>query len=171
MSASALSLTLCISFTRAFIKVKETNRVFQSKDCSSERRHMDFAISTCDFPKRPHSDWRKSKTTNHSAAVWGKSQVDERRYPCPSFGCLTLISTGYLETRLNAQLHLPSAVEKSGIDVPERFWGSYRPGVYFGLKTRSQSDLLFGLMWMIPELVRITVHRGRLFKVDFKEHF
>ena len=61
---------------------------------------------------------------------------------------------GYLETRLTAQLNSPSAVVKSGLAVPGRFWGSYRPGVYFGMKTRSPSDLLTGLMWMVPELVR-----------------
>ena len=37
------------------------------------------------------------------------------------------------------------------ISSPSRFWGSYRPGVYFGLKTRSlPADLLAGLMWMLP---------------------
>jgi hypothetical protein len=61
---------------------------------------------------------------------------------------------GYLETRLTAPLNAPNAVLKSGLSVPNKFWGSYRPGVYFGLKTRSPSDLLTGLMWMVPELVR-----------------
>ena len=61
---------------------------------------------------------------------------------------------GYLETRLTAPLNSPSSVVKSGLAVPGRFWGSYRPGLYFGMKTRSPSDLLTGLMWMVPELVR-----------------
>ena len=61
---------------------------------------------------------------------------------------------GYLETRLTTPLNAPSAVIKSGLSVPNRFWGSYRPGVYFGMKTRSPSDLLSGIMWMVPELVR-----------------
>ncbi|KAI0240630.1 Mannosyl-oligosaccharide glucosidase [Lamellibrachia satsuma] len=33
---------------------------------------------------------------------------------------------------------------------PERFWGSYRPGVYFGLKTRSPHSPVVGMMWMTP---------------------
>ena len=61
---------------------------------------------------------------------------------------------GYLETRLTASLNAPNAVTKSGLAVPHRFWGSYRPGLYFGMKTRSPSDLLTGLMWMVPERVR-----------------
>ncbi|MCJ8748999.1 hypothetical protein PDJAM_G00171070 [Pangasius djambal] len=31
---------------------------------------------------------------------------------------------------------------------PERFWGSYRPQVYFGMKTRSPRSVVTGLMWM-----------------------
>ena len=61
---------------------------------------------------------------------------------------------GYLETRLTTPLRAPNAVIRSGLAEPHRFWGSYRPGVYFGMKTRSPSDLLTGIMWMIPELAR-----------------
>ncbi|XP_023654927.1 mannosyl-oligosaccharide glucosidase isoform X2 [Paramormyrops kingsleyae] len=31
---------------------------------------------------------------------------------------------------------------------PQRFWGSYRPQVYFGMKTRSPRSMVTGLMWM-----------------------
>ena len=31
---------------------------------------------------------------------------------------------------------------------PERFWGSYRPNLYFGLKTRSPRSPVVGLMWL-----------------------
>lgn len=31
---------------------------------------------------------------------------------------------------------------------PERFWGSYRPQVYFGMKTRSPNSVVTGMMWM-----------------------
>ena len=40
---------------------------------------------------------------------------------------------GYLETRVNTALDYPKVVRESGLDVPDRFWGSYRPGVYFGI--------------------------------------
>jgi hypothetical protein len=61
--------------------------------------------------------------------------------------------SGYLETRINTPLNVPKAVAKTGLAVPSLFWGSYRPGVYFGLKTRSPADLLTGLMWMLPDKV------------------
>ncbi|KAL4640485.1 mannosyl-oligosaccharide glucosidase-like [Arapaima gigas] len=32
--------------------------------------------------------------------------------------------------------------------APDRFWGSYRPQVYFGMKTRSPRSVVTGLMWM-----------------------
>ena len=61
---------------------------------------------------------------------------------------------GYLETRVHTPLNLPRAVDKNGLQVPRLYWGSYRPGVYFGLKTRSPADLLFGMMWMIPDKIK-----------------
>ena len=42
----------------------------------------------------------------------------------------------------------------NGLQVARLYWGSYRPGVYFGLKTRSPADLLFGMMWMIPDKIK-----------------
>lgn len=61
---------------------------------------------------------------------------------------------GYLETRVTTPLNAIKAVNESGLEVPERFWGSYRPGLYFGMKTRSPTpDLLTGLMWMLPEYI------------------
>ena len=66
----------------------------------------------------------------------------------------TYLLTGYLETRVHTPLKLPRAVDKNGLQVPKLYWGSYRPGVYFGLKTRSPADLLFGMMWMLPDKIR-----------------
>eukprot|EP00095_Tigriopus_kingsejongensis_P012036 snap_masked-scaffold90_size386344-processed-gene-0.0 protein:Tk12036 transcript:snap_masked-scaffold90_size386344-processed-gene-0.0-mRNA-1 annotation:"mannosyl-oligosaccharide glucosidase-like" len=60
---------------------------------------------------------------------------------------------GYWQTRVNTPLSAPRVVDQSGLDVPSRYWGSYRPGVYFGLKTRSPHDLLAGLMWFLPDQV------------------
>ena len=60
---------------------------------------------------------------------------------------------GYLETRVNTPLDYPRVVRQSGLDVPDRFWGSYRPGVYFGMKTRSAKDIVTGLMWFLPRHV------------------
>ena len=48
---------------------------------------------------------------------------------------------------------------------PSRFWGSYRPQNYFGLKTRSQKSPVFGLMWFsqfsgIPPTIRHWCNQG-----------
>jgi len=57
---------------------------------------------------------------------------------------------GYLETRVNSPLAAPKVALPSEYD--DRYWGSYRPGVYFGLKTRDPESLLAGLMWFLPNL-------------------
>ena len=60
---------------------------------------------------------------------------------------------GYLETRVNTPLDYPRVVKQSGLDVPDRFWGSYRPGLYLGMKTRSPKDVVTGAMWFLPRYV------------------
>lgn len=42
-------------------------------------------------------------------------------------------------------------VRNAGLNDPERYWGSYRPGTYFGMKTRDPHSLLMGLMWFSPQ--------------------
>ncbi|KAG0724760.1 Mannosyl-oligosaccharide glucosidase [Chionoecetes opilio] len=56
---------------------------------------------------------------------------------------------GYVETRVNTPIASPKVVTRSGLDVPERYWGTYRPGVYFGTRTRHPTSLLTGLMWFV----------------------
>ncbi|CAG5036791.1 unnamed protein product [Parnassius apollo] len=63
---------------------------------------------------------------------------------------------GYLETRVNTPFDDEKAVQETGLMVPERYWGTYRPGVYFGFKSREPRSPVFGLMWY--ELG--TTHKG-----------
>ena len=91
---------------------------------------------------------KKSKKSNSNV----KTFVQIFFLGCVIYGIYLFVYQGYLETRVHTPLKVPKAVEKTGLQVPNLFWGSYRPGVYFGLKTRSPADLMFGLMWMIPEL-------------------
>lgn len=74
------------------------------------------------------------------------------------FTCLAIAAgvsyVGYLETRVNTPYDDHKMVVSSGLDVPERFWGSYRPGVYFGMKTRDPRSLVTGLMWYVPSELR-----------------
>lgn len=37
---------------------------------------------------------------------------------------------------------------------PEKFWGSYRPHTYFGLKTRDPHSMVVGLMWYFPNKLK-----------------
>ncbi|KAA0202272.1 hypothetical protein HAZT_HAZT002463 [Hyalella azteca] len=75
--------------------------------------------------------------------------------------CMTLASSvilgvayflylGYLETRVNTPLSAPKVVTKTGLDVPDRYWGTYRPGVYFGTRVRHPTSPVTGLMWFLP---------------------
>ncbi|XP_049883221.1 mannosyl-oligosaccharide glucosidase [Pectinophora gossypiella] len=54
---------------------------------------------------------------------------------------------GYLETRVNTPFDDEKVVQESGLMVPDRYWGSYRPGVYMGMKSREPRSPVFGLMW------------------------
>lgn len=66
-------------------------------------------------------------------------------------GCIGF--KGYLETRVNTRFDNLKMVEKTGLQVPDRYWGSYRPGTYFGLKTRDPYSLVAGLMWYFPKKI------------------
>ncbi|XP_076046387.1 mannosyl-oligosaccharide glucosidase isoform X2 [Oratosquilla oratoria] len=57
---------------------------------------------------------------------------------------------GYMETRINTPFNAPKVVMKTGVDVPERYWGTFRPGAYFGTRTRHPISLVTGLMWFVP---------------------
>lgn len=45
-------------------------------------------------------------------------------------------------------------VKNAGLNEPERYWGTYRPGTYFGMKTRDPHSLQMGLMWFAPNRLR-----------------
>ncbi|KAM8718824.1 hypothetical protein ACLKA7_001521 [Drosophila subpalustris] len=68
--------------------------------------------------------------------------------------CLAIASyfgyLGYLETRVNTPYDNQKMVLRTGLDDPERYWGSYRPQTYFGMKTRDPHSLVMGLMWYTP---------------------
>ncbi|KAL3863051.1 hypothetical protein ACJMK2_004833 [Sinanodonta woodiana] len=57
----------------------------------------------------------------------------------------------YLREKVAIPVDAPKVLPKEAGTVeadPERFWGSYRPQLYFGLKTRSPASPLFGFMWL-----------------------
>ncbi|XP_078588118.1 mannosyl-oligosaccharide glucosidase-like [Branchiostoma floridae x Branchiostoma japonicum] len=68
-----------------------------------------------------------------------------------------------LRSRVNTPLDAPRVVEEGATGAtrsPDRFWGTYRSNVYFGMKTRSPRSLVTGMMWMVqysravPRIVR-----------------
>lgn len=50
-------------------------------------------------------------------------------------------------------LHLPKVISDASSHERSHslFWGSYRPGIYFGMKHRSPKSLLFGVMWTVQD--------------------
>ncbi|XP_026480750.1 mannosyl-oligosaccharide glucosidase isoform X1 [Ctenocephalides felis] len=75
-------------------------------------------------------------------------------------GCICLLVAlgfgymGYLETRVNTPFDDQKMVPPPDRQDMQRFWGSYRPGAYFGLKTRDPLSLVTGLMWYFPQRLR-----------------
>ncbi|KAH8395183.1 hypothetical protein KR222_000519 [Zaprionus bogoriensis] len=71
-------------------------------------------------------------------------------------GCICLVIAsyfgylGYLETRVNTPFDNQKMVLRTGLEDPDRYWGSYRPHAYFGMKTRDPHSLVMGLMWYMP---------------------
>lgn len=59
---------------------------------------------------------------------------------------------GYLETRVNTPLDEKRIVSKQ--QESEKFWNTYRPNTYFGLKTRDPNSMVLGLMWYFPNKLR-----------------
>nr|SVE69679.1 EOG090X02G1 [Eubosmina coregoni] len=107
-------------------------------------------------PEAKKVRFKKSERTDATDdATAGKSS---------SFGIYSIIATviiaivswfvyqGYLETRVNSPLAESKVALATSHAFPERYWGSFRPGVYFGIKTREPESLLAGLMWFIPKL-------------------
>nr|SVE77481.1 EOG090X02G1 [Daphnia lumholtzi]SVE78111.1 EOG090X02G1 [Daphnia lumholtzi] len=74
---------------------------------------------------------------------------------------------GYLETRVNSPLTENKVAFPSSHDFPERYWGSFRPGVYFGMKSRDTNSLLAGLMWFMPDVAAVG---DNLEQYGWKEH-
>ncbi|ELT88875.1 hypothetical protein CAPTEDRAFT_181793 [Capitella teleta] len=66
-------------------------------------------------------------------------------------GILYVHHHAQLRDRIKTPLDAPKIIDPLATSAamdPHRFWGSYRSGLYFGLKTRSPQSPVVGLMWM-----------------------
>ncbi|XP_014216045.1 mannosyl-oligosaccharide glucosidase GCS1-like [Copidosoma floridanum] len=54
---------------------------------------------------------------------------------------------GFKSTRVNTPFSHDKLVDWSKLDKQEYYWGTYRPGLYFGTKTRVPYSLVTGMMW------------------------
>ncbi|XP_075222414.1 mannosyl-oligosaccharide glucosidase isoform X2 [Lycorma delicatula] len=63
---------------------------------------------------------------------------------------------GYMESLVTTTFDNNPMVVKSSLEVPSKYWGTYRPGVYFGMKTREPYSPVFGIMWYLPRILRAT---------------
>jgi hypothetical protein len=62
----------------------------------------------------------------------------------------SLYYNAWLSSFVNTPLNEPRIVNETDYKAPEnldRFWGTYRSNLYFGLKTRSVNPLMVGMMW------------------------
>jgi hypothetical protein len=63
---------------------------------------------------------------------------------------LSWLYNNWLAGRINTPLNEPKIVDPLSYTSSEnldRYWGTYRPNLYFGLKTRSQNPFQIGMMW------------------------
>ena len=64
------------------------------------------------------------------------------------YGIYTVWLNAALRNMVNTPLGVAQIISPTASSAqvdPERFWGSYRPGVYFGLKTRSPHSPVVGM--------------------------
>ncbi|XP_018377685.1 PREDICTED: mannosyl-oligosaccharide glucosidase GCS1 [Trachymyrmex cornetzi] len=99
-----------------------------------------------------------------------KSKSKRMQFPIKPINLMIIVSLviaiwigykGYLQTRINTPYNGKKAFTGYGLDSLDRYWGTYRSGVYFGLKTRDPHSLVTGLMWYFPRFLR---HDGTGFR-------
>lgn len=100
---------------------------------------------------------RESSMGNGSKSRQNDSQSSSRNFAMFLFTSLIVIAPlmflwyqHILRSSVTTPLSVPRTIAddaSSAARSPGRFWGTYRPGVYFGMKTRSQRSPVAGLMW------------------------
>lgn len=122
-----------------------------------QRKNLTISGKTAGKLSDKHSSSSNcSNFTNRSNTIY-KNYISYWKEVLVCFVMIIAVSfsyIGYLETRVNTPYDNKRTIIKSGLDVPEKFWGTYRPGTYFGLKTRDKESLVTGLMWYFPRRLK-----------------
>ena len=97
------------------------------------------------------SIWPHKKTTQTNA-VSNSDKVKMYLIPGTILAAVSIsvLYNNYLSNLVNTPLNEPKIIDEFSYTAAEnldRFWGSYRPQLYFGLKTRSADPLNVGMMW------------------------
>lgn len=109
-----------------------------------QERTTDGATIATKILLKKKSQERKSLKTNR-ALIFGIPAAAVLVVSAAIFHWYNVKLVNYVRTPLDA----PKLVVKNWTaDDANKFWGSYRSNLYFGLKARSPSSPVFGLMWM-----------------------
>uniref|UniRef100_T1ISH0 Mannosyl-oligosaccharide glucosidase n=1 Tax=Strigamia maritima TaxID=126957 RepID=T1ISH0_STRMM len=110
-------------------------------------------------PLKPESEEarkhrEKKKRNNHQPKTLTKKILSYLFLSAAVFVALSYLFIQYSrKIQVVTPLKQPLSVVQSGVLVPDKFWGTYRPNCYFGLKARSPQSPIFGLMWFAQTLV------------------
>jgi mannosyl-oligosaccharide glucosidase len=95
----------------------------------------------------------KLKHQNKNKAIENSSDKWKYLFVVISIGAAFVISLyykNYLASLVNKPLNEPKVIDESDYLAEknlDRYWGSYRPQLYFGMKTRAENPLLNGMIW------------------------
>lgn len=124
-----------------------------------------------------HYKEKRKRSSNHNNSLTRKILLYTTLVIVVILGLVYLYFQYSRKIQVVTPLQKPRAVAQSGLRVPERFWGTFRPGCYFGLKARSPLSPVFGLMWFAQTIVdnqlplRHWCEQGdRLLKYGWLEH-
>lgn len=88
----------------------------------------------------------------HQGANWSKHVIIASIVMGLAAYAIYVSYTKWMEGRVRSPLNAPKAVWREQWEITDRYWGSYRPGVYFGLKACSPNSPVMGLMWFSQKM-------------------
>lgn len=167
-----VSTKLATSFIKIVFYVSNFNSLQQARNRKSQPQETaqgrNKSSSSSHSNNRGHnsSSSSNSKENGHTNNTGNENNVNSgikfismsSWYVAVGVASIAIVSYfvyfGYLETRVNTPFDEKKIVQRSGLNDPEKYWGTYRPQTYFGLKTRDPHSLVMGLMWYFPSKLK-----------------